>query len=90
MKLIAITLTAAGVLAAAGSAAAASDVDYLRASRCRGLAASGVAAVDTAARRLPPMALPCSPLASMHSSVNWLKERTTMAPAWVRQDSQTV
>ena len=49
MKLNAITLTAAGVLAAAGSAAAASDVDYLRASRCRGLAASGVAAVDTAA-----------------------------------------
>ena len=50
MKLIAITLTAAGVLAAAGSAAAAvSEVDYLRANRCRGLAAAGVAAVDTAA-----------------------------------------
>ena len=50
MKLIAITLTAAGVLVAAGSAAAAvSDVDYLRANRCRGLAAAGVATVDTAA-----------------------------------------
>lgn len=49
MKLIAITLTAAGVLVAAGSAAAVSDVDYLRANRCRGLAAAGVATVDTAA-----------------------------------------
>lgn len=50
MKLIAIALTSAGLLAAAGSAAAAvSDVEFLRASRCRGLADSGLATVDTAA-----------------------------------------
>lgn len=49
MKLIATILTATAVLAGAGSAAAAvSDVEYLRANRCRGLAESGVAAVDTA------------------------------------------
>ncbi|WP_374654534.1 hypothetical protein [Phenylobacterium sp.] len=50
MKLIAIALTATGLLATAGTAAAAvSDVEFLRASRCRGLAESGVAQVDTAA-----------------------------------------
>ena len=49
MKLFAIALTSAGLLAAAGSASAAvSDVDYLKANRCRGLAASGIASVDTA------------------------------------------
>ena len=49
MKLIAIALTSAGLLAAAGSASAAvSDVEYLKANRCRGLAASGIATVDTA------------------------------------------
>ena len=48
MKLFAIALTSAGLLAAAGSASAAvSDVDYLKANRCRGLAASGIASVDT-------------------------------------------
>ena len=46
MKLFAIALTSAGLLAAAGSASAAvSDVDYLKANRCRGLAASGIASV---------------------------------------------
>lgn len=50
MKLIAIAFTTAGLLAAAGSAAAAvSDVDYMKANRCRGLAASGITEVDTAA-----------------------------------------
>jgi hypothetical protein len=50
MKLIAIALTTAGFLTAAGSAAAAvSDVDYLKANRCRGLAEGGLASVDTAA-----------------------------------------
>ena len=50
MRLIAIAFAATGVLAAAGSAAAAvSDVEYLKASRCRGLADSGLAQVDTAA-----------------------------------------
>lgn len=50
MKLIAIALTATGLLAVAGTAAAAvSDVEFLRANRCRGLAESGVATVDTAA-----------------------------------------
>lgn len=50
MKLIAIAFAATGMLAAAGSAAAAvSDVEYLKASRCKGLAESGLAQVDTAA-----------------------------------------
>ena len=50
MRLIAIAFAATGMLAAAGSAAAAvSDVEYLKASRCRGLADSGLAQVDTAA-----------------------------------------
>jgi opacity protein-like surface antigen len=50
MKLFAIAITSAGLLAAAGSAAAAvSDVDYLKASRCRGLAEGGLTTVDTAA-----------------------------------------
>jgi hypothetical protein len=50
MKLIAIAVAATGMLAAAGSAAAAvSDVEYLKASRCKGLAESGLAQVDTAA-----------------------------------------
>lgn len=50
MKLIAIAFTSAGLLAAAGSASAAvSDVDYLKASRCRGLAEGGLAQVDVAA-----------------------------------------
>lgn len=50
MRLIAIAFAATGALAAAGSAAAAvSDVEYLKASRCRGLADSGLAQVDTAA-----------------------------------------
>lgn len=50
MKLIAIVVTSAGLLAAAGSAAAAvSDVEFLKANRCRGLADSGLTSVDTAA-----------------------------------------
>lgn len=50
MKLIAIAVAATGMLAAAGSAAAAvSDVEYLKASRCKGLAESGLAPVDAAA-----------------------------------------
>lgn len=50
MKLIAIAFAATGLLATAGSAAAAvSDVDFIKASRCRGLAESGLTAVDTAA-----------------------------------------
>jgi len=50
MKLIAIALAATGLLAAAGSAAAAvSDVEFLKANRCRGLAESGVTQVDTVA-----------------------------------------
>jgi hypothetical protein len=50
MKLIAIAFTTAGLFAAAGSAsAAASDVEFMKANRCRGLAASGIMEVDTAA-----------------------------------------
>lgn len=50
MKIIAIAAVAAGMLAAAGSASAAiSDVEFLKANRCMGLADSGVATVDTAA-----------------------------------------
>lgn len=50
MKLIAIAFAATGLLAAAGSAAAAvSDVEFLKANRCRGLAESGLTQVDTAA-----------------------------------------
>jgi len=50
MKLIAIAFTTSGLLAAAGSATAAvSDVEFLKASRCRGLADSGLTTVDTAA-----------------------------------------
>jgi hypothetical protein len=50
MKIINIAFTAAGLLAVAGSASAAiSDLDYLKANRCRGLAAAEVASVDTAA-----------------------------------------
>lgn len=50
MKLIAIAFTTAGLLAAAGSAAAAvSDVEFLRASRCRGLADGNLTPVDTTA-----------------------------------------
>lgn len=52
MKLIAIAFAATGLLAAAGSATAAtavSDVEFLKASRCRGLADSGLTQVDIAA-----------------------------------------
>lgn len=50
MKLIAIAFAATGMLAAAGSAAAAvSDVDFIKANRCRALAEANVAEVDTAA-----------------------------------------
>lgn len=50
MKLITIAFAATGLLAAAGSAAAAvSDVEFLKANRCRGLAESGMTQVDTAA-----------------------------------------
>lgn len=51
MKLIAIAFAATGLLAAATSATAAavSDVEFLKASRCRGLADSGLTQVDTAA-----------------------------------------
>ena len=66
MKLIAIAFAATGLLAAAGSAAAAvSDVDFIKANRCRGLAESGLTQIDTAAmdafiksessRRSPPV-----------------------------------
>ena len=52
MRLIAIAFAATGLLAAASSATAAaavSDVEFLKASRCRGLADSGLTQVDTAA-----------------------------------------
>ncbi len=50
MKLIAIAFAATGLLAAAGSAAAAvSDIEFFKANRCRGLADAGLAQVDTAA-----------------------------------------
>ncbi len=50
MRIAAITLTAAAALMVAGSALAegsVTDVDYLKASRCRGIA--GVTAPDTTA-----------------------------------------
>jgi hypothetical protein len=47
MRMITIAFTAIGLAAAAGSAAAAvSDVEYLRANRCRGLAEGQLAQVD--------------------------------------------
>jgi len=50
MRLITIAFAAAGLCAAAGSAsAAATDVDYLKANRCRGLAEGNLTAIDTAA-----------------------------------------
>jgi hypothetical protein len=50
MKMINIAFAAAGILAVAGSASAAvTDLEYLKANRCRGLAAAEVASVDTAA-----------------------------------------
>jgi len=50
MRSITTALAALCVLSAAGSArAAVSDVEYLRANRCRGLASGELAAVDTAA-----------------------------------------
>lgn len=49
MKIIAIAIVAGGLAAAAGSASAAiSDVEFLKANRCKGLADSGVASVDVA------------------------------------------
>ncbi|WP_374470074.1 hypothetical protein [Phenylobacterium sp.] len=50
MKAVAIAIAALGLAAAAGSAVAAeraSDLDYLKASRCKGIA-EGVGSVDTA------------------------------------------
>jgi len=50
MRLITSAFSTVCVLTAAGTASAAvSDVEYLRANRCRGLAAAELAAVDTAA-----------------------------------------
>lgn len=51
MRLITAVLVAAGFAsAAAGSAsAAASDVEFLKANRCRGLAAGSLGEIDTAA-----------------------------------------
>lgn len=51
MRLITVTLAAAGLLATASQAYAAgmSDVEYLKANRCRGLAEADLASVDVAA-----------------------------------------
>ncbi|MDP3854892.1 hypothetical protein [Phenylobacterium sp.] len=50
MRLITIAFVATCVLGAAGTAAASvSDVEYLKANRCRGLAAGELASVDTTA-----------------------------------------
>jgi hypothetical protein len=50
MRMITIAIAAAGFVAVAGSAsAAATDVDYLKANRCRGLAEGVQGAIDTAA-----------------------------------------
>ncbi len=50
MRLITIAFVASGLLAAAGSAsAAATDVDYLKANRCRGLADGKLTPIDTTA-----------------------------------------
>lgn len=50
MRLITFAVAAASFAAIAGSAAAAAtDVEYLQASRCKGLASGSLAPVDTAA-----------------------------------------
>lgn len=50
MRITTAIFVAAGFLAVAGTASAAgTDVDYLKASRCKGLASGTLTAVDTAA-----------------------------------------